>query len=311
MKRKYTETLDKVKEEGENGEKGQNIVIVNEDGIEANFMQGNRSLSKKNKVSNQSVSPSKEIKFEDSSKLSKTPTDTSNLTPEGTVPVFLPRSPALCFHLHGVWNRARAATVHLPHGPVRTPVFMPVGTKGTIKALTSHQLNGWGSLEDMIRPDIILGNTYHLSLLPTTELLEKMGGLHKFMNWPRNLLTDSGGFQMVSLLELAEITEEGVTFKSPIDGKPSLLRPEDSIAHQNRIGSDIMMQLDDVVSSVNQDQARFKEANERTIRWLDRCIKAHKNPKTQNLFGITQGGLACSLISDKYNVIAFELRGVR
>ena len=282
MKRRHLDTTQDFQKE---------MQELNEDEIEVNTKN---HVSKKSKSNNQRLSVTLGANFDDSGDSTHISSNISKLVPEGTLPFFLPRSPALCFHLHGVWKRARAATVHLPHGPVRTPVFMPVGTKGTIKALTSHQLNGWGSLENMIQPDIILGNTYHLSLLPTTELLEKKEGLHKFMNWPRNLLTDSGGFQMVSLLELAEITEEGVTFKSPLDGKPSLLRPEDSIAHQNRIGSDIMMQLDDVVSSVNQDQARFKEANERTIRWLDRCIKAHKNPKTQNLFGIVQGGLDTS-----------------
>ena len=121
---------------------------------------------------------------------------------------------------------------------------MPVGTKGTIKGITSQQLE-----YDELSPQIILGNTYHLALQPGTDLLAASDGLHTFMNWPRNLLTDSGGFQMVSLLQLASITEAGVTFKSPVDGTVMLLRPEDSIQHQNRIGSDIIMQLDDVVSS--------------------------------------------------------------
>jgi queuine tRNA-ribosyltransferase catalytic subunit len=111
---------------------------------------------------------------------------------------------------------------------------------------------------------------------PGTELLEEMGGLHEFMAWPNNLLTDSGGFQMVSLLALARITEEGVTFQSPMDGTEMLLTPEMSIEHQNRIGSDIMMQLDDVVSSVADDDARFAEATDRSVRWLDRCIKVGK-----------------------------------
>jgi hypothetical protein len=151
--------------------------------------------------------------------------------------------PAMTQELHATWGRARATTLMLPHGPLYTPVFMPVGTQGTVKGMTSEQLTD--------RPHdfkIILGNTYHLALRPTTELLEELGGLHKFMNWPRNILTDSGGFQMVSLLELAKIEEEGVTFRSPVDGTQMLLKPEDSIHHQNRIGSDIMMALDDVVS---------------------------------------------------------------
>ena len=209
---------------------------------------------------------------------------------EGAEPVFSAKSPALAFHLHAVDGRARASTVHLPHGPVRTPVFMPVGTKGTIKALSSEQLEDGSELG----PQIILGNTYHLALQPSTELLASFGGLHSFMSWKNNLLTDSGGFQMVSLLELCEVTEEGVTFQSPIDGSHMLLRPEDSIGHQNNIGSDIMMQLDDVVSSLTQDMGRVQEACERSIRWLDRCIRAHRNPESQNLFAIIQGGLDCS-----------------
>lgn len=166
---------------------------------------------------------------------------------------------------------------------------MPVGTKGTIKGITSQQLE-----YDELSPQIILGNTYHLALQPGTDLLAASDGLHTFMNWPRNLLTDSGGFQMVSLLQLASITEAGVTFKSPVDGTVMLLRPEDSIQHQNRIGSDIIMQLDDVVSSTSNDEGRFEEASLRTLRWLDRCIAANAHPDRQNLFGIVQGGLDTS-----------------
>jgi tRNA-guanine family transglycosylase len=179
--------------------------------------------------------------------------------------------------------------MHLPHGPVRLPIFMPVGTKGSIKGLTSRQLE-----HQELSPQIILGNTYHLALQPGSDVLANVDGLHAFMDWPRNLLTDSGGFQMVSLLELAEITEEGVTFQSPVDGTTMLLRPEESMRHQNNIGSDIMMQLDDVVSSVAHDAVRFEEACHRTLRWLDRCIAANANPERQNLFGIVQGGLDTS-----------------
>jgi tRNA-guanine transglycosylase len=211
------------------------------------------------------------------------------LTEEGVAPVFTAESPALCFHLHKVAKRARAGTVHLPHGPVRTPVFMPVGTKGSIKGLTSTQLE-----EDEECPEIILGNTYHLASQPGTELVAEFGGLHKFMNWKRNMLTDSGGFQMVSLLKLAKITEEGVNFRHPEDGREMMLTPEESIKCQNEIGADIMMQLDDVVSSVHDNFERFKEATARSVRWLDRCISAHSRPNEQNLFGIVQGGLDVS-----------------
>lgn len=206
--------------------------------------------------------------------------------PEGSLPIFTEKSPALCLHVHKVTRRARASTLHLPHGPVRTPVFMPVGTKGTIKGLSTAQLQ-----DDAEGPEIILGNTYHLASQPGTELVAEFGGLHGFMNWKRNLLTDSGGFQMVSLLKLAEITEQGVKFRHPEDGREMMLTPEESIKCQNEIGADIMMQLDDVVSSVNVNFDRFKEATARSVRWLDRCISAHSRPKEQNLFAIIQGGL--------------------
>ena len=248
-------------------------------------------------------------------------------------PKFTEESPALTFHIHRQLKHARASTVYLPHGKVDTPVFMPVGTKGTLKGLSSHQLINEEAAD--LAPEIILSNTYHLALQPGTELLAELGGLHQFMNWPRNLLTDSGGFQMVSLLKLAVIKEEGVTFKSPIDGTEMLLTPEQSIKCQNEIGADIMMQLDDVVSSMSSDDERFKEATFRSgdltnttshtlliypimhtlmhipsdppsnassftplsfrvVRWLDRCIAAHQRPKEQNLFAIVQGGLDIS-----------------
>ncbi|KAL1120057.1 hypothetical protein V6Z11_D01G144600 [Gossypium hirsutum] len=154
---------------------------------------------------------------------------------------------------------------------------------GTIKGLATYQLEEIGC-------QIILGNTYHLALRPTSELIDELGGLHKFMNWPRALLTDSGGFQMVSLLHLADITEKGVIFQSPVDGKPMLLTPEESIQIQNRIGADIIMALDDVVKTTITGP-RIEEAMYRTLRWIDRCIAAHKRPHDQNLFGIVQGGL--------------------
>lgn len=183
----------------------------------------------------------------------------------------------------GRFNRARAAQLTLPHFTCQTPLFMPVGTQGTIKGLTTQQLEEIGC-------QIILGNTYHLALRPTSELIDELGGLHKFMNWPRAMLTDSGGFQMVSLLHLADITEKGVTFQSPVDGKPMLLTPEESIQIQNRIGADIIMALDDVVRTTITGP-RIEEAMYRTLRWIDRCIAAHKRPHEQNLFGIVQGGL--------------------
>ncbi|KAJ0406007.1 hypothetical protein ATCC90586_001353 [Pythium insidiosum] len=196
---------------------------------------------------------------------------------------------ALSLRVVGRHNRARATVLTLPHGDVLTPVFMPVGTQGTIKGLTPEQMASAG-----VDCRILLANTYHLALRPGSELVAAAGDVHEFMQWPRNVLTDSGGFQMVSLSKLCSITEEGVTFESFVDGAPMLLTPEMSIAHQNRIGSDIMMALDDVVSSVSDDPERFAEATDRTVRWLDRCMAAHAHPERQNLFGIVQGGLDCS-----------------
>ncbi|KIZ01392.1 queuine tRNA-ribosyltransferase [Monoraphidium neglectum] len=192
-------------------------------------------------------------------------------------------SPALKFQVVAQQGRARTALMTLPHYVVETPVFMPVGTKGTVKGLTTEQLQD-------LDCHIILGNTYHLGNQPGHELVNSMGGLHGFINWPRGMLTDSGGFQMVSLLHLADITESGVEFQSPVDGSRMLLTPEESMAIQNGLGADIIMQLDDVVPATNVDPQRFEEATYRTTRWLDRCIKAHSRPNEQSLFPIVQGG---------------------
>ncbi|OQV10753.1 hypothetical protein CLAIMM_14703 isoform 1 [Cladophialophora immunda] len=181
-------------------------------------------------------------------------------------------------------SKARASTLHLPHGPVDLPIFMPVATQASLKGLTPEQLEETGCR-------LCLNNTYHLGLKPGQAVLDAIGGAHKLQGWNYNILTDSGGFQMVSLLKLAKITEEGVRFLSPHDGSPMLLTPEHSMSLQNSIGSDIMMQLDDVIQTTSPDHARMKEAMERSIRWLDRCIASHKNPSTQNLFCIIQGGL--------------------
>ncbi|KIW20242.1 queuine tRNA-ribosyltransferase [Exophiala spinifera] len=181
-------------------------------------------------------------------------------------------------------SKARASTLCLPHGPVDLPIFMPVATQASLKGLTPEQLE-----ETSCR--LCLNNTYHLGLKPGQAVLDAIGGAHKLQGWDHNILTDSGGFQMVSLLKLARITEEGVRFLSPHDGSPMLLTPEHSMSLQNSIGSDIMMQLDDVIQTTSPDHARMKEAMERSVRWLDRCIAAHKYPEKQNLFCIIQGGL--------------------
>nr|CAB3265347.1 queuine tRNA-ribosyltransferase-like [Phallusia mammillata] len=181
-------------------------------------------------------------------------------------------------------TKARAGKLALPHQVVDTPVFMPVGTQGTLKGLTPQQLK-------TIDVQIMLGNTYHLGNQPGEEVLIKAGGLHNFMGWDRALLTDSGGFQMVSLIKLSELSEEGVKFEHPKNGTQMMLSPEKSMEIQNAIGADIMMQLDDVVSSTETDQKRFKEAMYRSVRWLDRCLSSHKRPDAQFLFPIIQGGL--------------------
>ncbi|KAG4030807.1 hypothetical protein MFRU_011g02590 [Monilinia fructicola] len=185
-------------------------------------------------------------------------------------------------------TKARAANLTLPHGPVQLPLFMPVATQASLKGLTPQQLEDTGCR-------LCLNNTYHLGLKPGQEVLDKVGGAHKLQGWNHNLLTDSGGFQMVSLLKLANITEEGVRFLSPHDGSPMLLTPEHSMSLQNSIGSDIIMQLDDVLVTTSPDAERMRIAMERSVRWLDRCIAAHKNPTTQNLFCIIQGGLDLDL----------------
>ncbi|KAI0161673.1 Queuine tRNA-ribosyltransferase [Hypoxylon sp. FL1284] len=181
-------------------------------------------------------------------------------------------------------TRARASVLTLPHGPVQLPIFMPVATQASLKGLTPEQLEETGCR-------LCLNNTYHLGLKPGQDVLNAIGGAHKLQGWDHNILTDSGGFQMVSLLKLANITEEGVRFLSPHDGTPMLLTPEHSVSLQNSIGSDIMMQLDDVLVTTSPDHARMREAMERSVRWLDRCVAAHRNPDSQNLFCIVQGGL--------------------
>eukprot|EP00298_Acanthocystis_sp_HF-20_P026979 c4840_g1_i1.p1 GENE.c4840_g1_i1~~c4840_g1_i1.p1 ORF type:complete len:395 (+),score=163.22 c4840_g1_i1:45-1229(+) len=193
--------------------------------------------------------------------------------------------PPMKFEVIKTCGRARACemTFRLRNWTAQTPMFMQVGTQGTVKGLISTQLYQSGC-------QVILGNTYHLTLRPGPEQIAQHGGIHKFVNWNRGILTDSGGFQMVSLLKLSEMTEEGVTFQSPHDGTKMLLTPERSIECQNLIGADIIMALDDVVCTTTEGP-RVEEATHRTTRWIDRCIAAHKRPHEQSLFAIIQGGL--------------------
>ncbi|CCJ34691.1 tRNA guanosine(34) transglycosylase Tgt [Caloramator australicus] len=178
---------------------------------------------------------------------------------------------------------ARLGKLYTPHGVIDTPIFMPVGTQATVKAMTPEELKEIGA-------QIILSNTYHLYLRPGEKLVEKAGGLHKFMNWDRAILTDSGGFQVFSLSDLRNITEEGVTFKSHIDGSKHFISPEKAIQIENALGADIIMAFDEC-TPYEADYDYTKNSMERTLRWAERCLKAHQKPDKQALFGIVQGGM--------------------
>lgn len=180
-------------------------------------------------------------------------------------------------------SRARLGRLHLAHGTVETPVFMPVGTRATVKTLEPDELKEIGA-------EIILSNTYHLYLRPGDELIARLGGLHKFMNWDRPILTDSGGFQVFSLTKLRKITEEGVAFQSHIDGSKHLFTPEKAVSIQQNLGSDIFMAFDECVE-YPKEKEYVAESIKRTHRWLIRCKEAWTNRETQNLFGIVQGGV--------------------
>jgi len=178
---------------------------------------------------------------------------------------------------------ARLGKFHTPHGVINTPIFMPVGTQATVKSIIPEELKEMNA-------EIILSNTYHLFLRPGHELIERAGGLHKFMNWDRPILTDSGGFQVFSLGDLRKITEEGVEFRSHIDGSKKFLSPEKAVEVQNSLWSDIMMAFDEC-APYPADRDYVKNSLERTTRWLKRCNDAHKNRDQQALFGIVQGGM--------------------
>ena len=179
------------------------------------------------------------------------------------------------------WSGARASVIETNHGKIETPVFMPCGTNGTLKALTFDQVKNCGA-------QIILGNSYHLYLRPGLDVISAFGGLHKFANWPYPILTDSGGFQVFSLNELRKITEDGVVFKDHLGGKEHFIGPKESMHIQNVIGADIIMAFDECVKNpATHEEA--KAAMERTHRWLGRCVESHKNTDNQALFGIVQG----------------------
>jgi queuine tRNA-ribosyltransferase len=219
-------------------------------------------------------------------------------------------------------TRARRGRVTTPHGTFDTPAFMPVATAATMKGLTPDQIESTGA-------QIILNNAYHLMLRPGAERIAHFGGSHRFMRWPRPILTDSGGFQAWSMTEGTKISEEGVEFRSFVDGSKLMLSPERSIAVQNAIGSDIMMAFDDCPPALRPEQdpadpqlsrkrrstpeehdRRLRDAIDRTARWLGRCIAAHARPDEQGLFGIVQGGTNLELRRRSVDqVCAFDLPG--
>jgi queuine tRNA-ribosyltransferase len=185
-------------------------------------------------------------------------------------------------------GRARTGVLATSRGDIRTPAFMPVGTAGTVKAMTVDQVLATGA-------DIILGNTYHLMLRPTAERVARLGGLHRFMRWEKPILTDSGGFQVMSLSKIAKVTEDGVAFQSHIDGSRHALSPERSMEIQaDLLGADIVMQLDELVA-LPADDGRAAEAMRRSARWAARCKARFGARETQALFGIQQGGLSETL----------------
>ena len=177
---------------------------------------------------------------------------------------------------------ARAGILHTPHGVFKTPMFMPVGTQATVKTLTPEELNDMGA-------QIILSNTYHLFLRPGPNLIRQAGELHRFMNWNKGILTDSGGFQVFSLGAMRKITEEGVHFRSHLDGSKQFLSPEVSIQAQEDFGSDIAMAFDECIP-YPADYEYTKKSTERTTRWAERSLKAHKR-SDRGIFGIVQGGM--------------------
>ena len=195
------------------------------------------------------------------------------------------------FQVHHTSGNARQATLQTAHGPVETPVFMAVGTRATVKGMTPEELTQSGC-------QVVLGNTYHLHIRPGEKVIKKLGGLHKFMNWHGPILTDSGGFQVFSLAKLREIKEEGVHFRSHIDGAKLFLSPETSMQIQMDLGSDIIMAFDECLKYPATD-SEIKKSMDLTHRWLIRSKEAMTRPESL-LFGIVQGGL--SLEHRKYSL---------
>src|SRR3954463_6110424 len=197
---------------------------------------------------------------------------------------------------------ARTGQIRMPRGVIRTPAFMPVGTAATVKAMYPDQVKALGA-------DVVLGNTYHLMLRPGAERVARLGGLHAFMNWPYPILTDSGGFQVMSLAALRKVDEQGVTFQSHIDGSTHLLTPERAIEIQGLLGADIQMQLDECVKLPASDEA-VEKAMHLSLRWAERCRSAFGDEPGRALFGIVQGGRVERLrIESARALVGLDLKG--
>ena len=206
------------------------------------------------------------------------------------------------FNLLATDGAARRGEVVMPRGTVRTPAFMPVGTGGTVKAMYMDQVRGTGA-------DIILGNTYHLMLRPGAERVARLGGLHEFARWPYPILTDSGGFQVMSLADLRKITEKGVTFRSHVDGAVHEMSPERSIEIQGLLDSDIQMQLDECIR-LPAEPHEVERAMELSLRWAERCKVAFGNQPGKAMFGIVQGGDIAQLRARSADALrGLELKG--
>ena len=199
-------------------------------------------------------------------------------------------------------SKARRGRITTPHGVIETPVFMPVGTQATVKAMKPEDVERTGA-------QIILSNTYHLMLRPGSDIVREAGGLHEFMNWHKPILTDCGGFQVFSLGHMRKITEEGALFSSHIDGSRHMLSPERSIEVQNDLGADIIMGFDECAPP-DADYDYIAKSQARTTRWLRRCIEAHKYPEKQALFGIMQGGFFRDLREESAEaIVSLDLPG--
>ncbi len=205
------------------------------------------------------------------------------------------------FTVNATDGKARTGVIRTPRGEVRTPAFMPVGTAATVKAMLPESVRATGA-------DILLGNTYHLMLRPTAERIARLGGLHAFMNWEGPILTDSGGFQVMSLADLRKLTEEGVTFRSHIDGSKHMLSPERSMEIQRLLGSDIVMCFDEC-PALPADRARIEQSMRLSMRWAARSREAFGDRPGHALFGIQQGGLERDLreeSAEALRAIGFE-----